>query len=448
MSLFAVLCRLPVFVITAKVTGMAAMDNAVPLTPELLDEVSPEAARRQKTKVLAVLALVNFVNYADRQILYPLFPLLRREFGLNHLQLGELASAFTVVLALGSLPLGMAADRYSRRLVISAGVMLWSAATFLSGLAGSFRSLLFSRALVGIGEAAYTPAGTAMISATFSKQVRARVQGVFDVGMFIGGATGIALGGILADWLGWRAAFFCVGVPGLLLGLAATRLPATPRIHQQEDRVSVWELLGNRTYALLLASGWFSAFAAYTYITWGPEFVQDYKGFTPREAGVVLGLVVVIAGALGVLSGATLSDRFSRRGTWGRAILVPIGFLIALPFTFLALHSASKTAFIVLFGIGTFFLTWYHGPVTATIHDLIPSRGHASAVGLYYLVVNLLSIAVAPLVVGKLADATSLMTAIHSALLAQFIGAVLFLIVVHRLRKQRLAMPAEIRGAK
>src|SRR6478672_6541353 len=153
---------------------MATMDNVVPvLPPEIVADPPGISRHRDKAKVLAVLALVNFVNYADRQILYPLFPLLRREFGLNHLQLGEIASAFTIVLAVGSLPLGMLADRFSRRMVISAGVLLWSAATFLSGLAGSFRSLVFARALVGVGEAAYTPAGTAMISATFSKCVRA-----------------------------------------------------------------------------------------------------------------------------------------------------------------------------------------------------------------------------------------------------------------------------------
>ena len=414
---------------------MATMDNVVTIPAEILASAE-ESSRRTKIRVLGVLALVNFVNYADRQILYPLFPLLRREFGLNHLQLGEIAAAFTIVLALGSLPLGMLADRFSRRMVISAGVMLWSAATFLSGLAGSFHSLLFARALVGVGEAAYTPAGTAMISATFPKRVRARVQGVFDVGMFIGGATGIAMGGILAEWVGWRAAFFFVGIPGLLLGMAATRLPKTTVIAEVEERVSVRELLANKSYALLLASGWFSAFAAYTYITWGPEFVQEYMGFTPQEAGIALGLVVVIAGVLGVLSGATLADRLARRGVWGRAVLVPIGFLVALPFIYLALHSATKTAFIALFGVGTFFLTWYHGPVTATIHDIVPSRGHASGIGLYYLVVNLLSIAAAPLLVGKLADVTSLRFAVHSALIAQFIAAMLFLMVVRRLRKK------------
>ena len=157
---------------------------------------------RQQWKVLVVLMLVNFVNYVDRQIIFSLFPALRRDFNLSFAQLGTLAAAFTVVLSLASLPLAVLADRFSRRAVIGAGVLFWSAATFFSGMAGSFRSLLVARGLVGVGEAAYTPAGAAILSGAFPREVRARVQGAFDVGMFLGGATGIALGGILAQWLG------------------------------------------------------------------------------------------------------------------------------------------------------------------------------------------------------------------------------------------------------
>ena len=178
-------------------------------------------------RVLGVLALINLVNYVDRQIIFPLFPFLRHEFGLSHLQFGSLATAFTIVLSVGSLPLGMLADRTSRRMVVSGGVLFWSAATFLSGLATSFRSLLLARSLVGVGEAAYAPAGAAMVTANFPKHMRARVQGIFDIGMFAGGAIGIALGGIMAQYFGWRAAFFLVGVPGVLLAfvIAHRRVP-------------------------------------------------------------------------------------------------------------------------------------------------------------------------------------------------------------------------------
>src|ERR1700691_869735 len=176
-------------------------------------------------RVLLILMLVNFVNYVDRQIVFALFPSIRRDFGLSFVQLSYLATAFTVVLSLASFPLGMLADRISRRAVISAGILFWSGATFFTGLANSFRSLLIARGMVGVGEAAYTPAGAAVITASFSKGVRARVQGAFDIGMFIGGATGISLGGYIAAKFGWRYAFFLVGIPGFILGLAALRLP-------------------------------------------------------------------------------------------------------------------------------------------------------------------------------------------------------------------------------
>lgn len=395
----------------------------------------------RQRRVLLILMLVNFVNYVDRQIIFALFPAIRRDFGVSYVQLGSLATAFTVVLSLGSLPLGMLADRISRRMVIGAGVLFWSAATFFSGLAGSFRSLLSARALVGVGEAAYTPAGAAIISATFPREVRARVQGAFDIGMFIGGATGIALGGIVAQWLGWRPAFFLVGLPGLVLGLSAMRLPEPPP-NPLHERLPVRELLRVPAFLMVLASGWFSSFAGYTYIAWGPELVQEYKGFSPREAGVALGLTLVLSGICGILAGAFMADRLARRHAWGRAAVIPVGFVLGAPAIFYALHSAGKLHFLVFFGLGAFFLSWYHGPVTATIHDLIPPRGHATALGLYYLFVNLFAMALAPLVIGKIADRYNLMTAMHAPIVAQLVGGLLFLWVIYFIRRHGLHHPA------
>lgn len=384
--------------------------------------------------VLIILMLINFVNYVDRQIIFSLFPAIRREFNLNYAQLGALATAFTVVLSLGSLPLGMLADRFSRRLIISGGVLFWSAATFLSGLANSFHTLLAARGLVGIGEAAYTPAGTAVISATFPRGVRARVQGFFDLGMFMGGAVGIALGGIVADWLGWRAAFFMVGVPGLILGLSGLRLPE-PAKRAHEEQLPLRDLFQVPAYLMMLVSASFSSFAGYAYVAWGPDFVQELKGFSSTESGVTLGLTVVIAGGFGILTGATLSDWFSRMRPWGRSVVVPIGFLFAAPCIFYALHSTGKPLFILFFGMGTYFLSWYHGPVTATIHDVIPARGHAMAFGLYFMFVNLFAMALAPLAIGAIADRHGLVWALHTAIASQLVGGALFLGVpyfIHR----------------
>ena len=387
--------------------------------------------------VLIILMLINFVNYVDRQIIFSLFPFIRKEFTLDYAQLGILATAFTVVLSLASLPLGMLADRTSRRLVISSGVLFWSAATFFSGLANSFRALLLARGLVGVGEAAYTPAGTAVISATFPKEVRARVQGTFDLGMFMGGAVGIAMGGIVAQWLGWRAAFLIVGVPGLILGLTAFKLPNTP-VPSEKERLPLREIFRVPAYLMLLISASFSSFAGYSYVAWGPDFVQEFKGFSSRESGVTLGLTVLLAGGFGILVGATLSDWFSRIRPWGRSAVVPAGFVLAAPCIFYALHANTKPGFIFLFGIGTFFLTWYHGPVTATIHDIIPSQGHATAWGFYSLFINLFAMALAPWAVGAIADRIGLLAAMQSAIVCQLLGGLLFLYVPYFIRRDGL----------
>jgi MFS transporter, Spinster family, sphingosine-1-phosphate transporter len=395
---------------------------------------------RTQWQVLLILMLVNFVNYVDRQIIFSLFPAIKHDFRLSFAQLGYLATAFTVVLSLSSLPLGMLADRLSRRAVISAGVLFWSAATFFSGLAGSFRSLLIARGLVGVGEAAYTPAGAAVISASFPAEVRARVQGTFDIGMFIGGATGIALGGIMAASFGWRAAFMLVGIPGVILGLSALKLPKSVAPLPKE-RMPIRELLRVPAFLALLASGWFCSFAGYAYVAWGPELVQDYKGFSASTAGLALGLTIVVGGTLGIAVGAHLSDRLAKIWSWGRAVVVPIGFVLAAPAIFFALHTRGKLPFLLLFGTGAFFLSWYHGPLTATIHDLVPPQGHASALGFYYLFVNLFAMAIAPLIVGKMADRYDLITALHIPIAAQLIGAGFFVVVIFCIRRSGLRHP-------
>jgi len=389
-------------------------------------------------RVLLVLTLINFVNWIDRQIVYPLFPLIKNDFHVSYAQLGCLVAAFSVVHALGSFGLGRLADLTSRKKVISYGIAFWSAATFMSGVAPSFRSLLVCRAAVGVGEAAYAPAGNAMISAVFPKGVRARVQGFFDLGMFTGGALGLALGAILAQSVGWRPAFFIVGVPGVLLALSVRGLPEQSQ-KSETEKVSMRELARIPAYLFVLVSGWFSAFAGHTYVIWGAEFVYRYKAFSLRQAGILLGSVMLVAGILGVISGACVADRLAKTVVWGRALTPAIGFLVSAPFILGALHTGSKFTVLFLLFAGTFFMTWYHGPVTAVIHDLTPPRNHASAIGLYYFFVNFFGTTTASALVGKLADRYGLLAGMHCAVIAQVVGGMGFFAVVHSIRRHGLA---------
>ena len=394
----------------------------------------------KQVRILAVLTLVNFVNYIDRLLIFPLFSLIKAEFLLSDAQLGLLGSVFQFVHAPASVILGQVADRSSRVKVMTYGVLFWSVATFLSGLAGSYHWLLVTRALVGVGEAAYAPAGSAEISATFPQTARARVQGVFNAGMFVGGAAGLALGGLLADAIGWRPAFFLVGTPGFLLVFLLWRLPSPP-LAQPRERIPVGQLLRVPAFVAMLVSGWFATFAAQAYLTWGTEFVRRYKGFTLAQAGVSLGAAVIIAGVLGVMTGAALADILAKRAAWARAAVVAAGFLTAAPLVWWALLTPSRTMFVMLFAAGSFFLSWYHGPVIAIIHDLIPDRAHATAVGMAYFLINFSAPALAPWVVGQIADRAGLLAGMQVAVAAQVAGGLLYLMVIYFIRRDGLHHP-------
>src|ERR1700680_3472774 len=181
---------------------------------------NPNSLSSYQLRLLAVLALINFVNFAARQVINPLVPLLRLHLHPTDTQLGLLQTLLLAVLALASIPFGFFADRMSRKGIIGIGILFWSAATFAGGLASTFAFFLIARAIVGLGEAAYAPAAQSMISGAFPQERRAFAQSIFASGMLLGGASGQAIGGIIGPRYGWQEALFVVALLGILPGIA------------------------------------------------------------------------------------------------------------------------------------------------------------------------------------------------------------------------------------
>src|SRR5271168_4771677 len=176
----------------------------------------PYSLTAYQIRLLVVLVLINFVNFAARQVFVPLIPLLRLRLGVTDTELGSLQTWLLLVLAAASVPFGFLADRFSRRAIIWVGILCWSLATFAGGLASTFASFLVTRAFVGLGEAAYAPAAQSMISGGFPRERRAMAQSIFASGMLLGGACGQVLGGLVGARYGWQVAFFIVAIAGLI----------------------------------------------------------------------------------------------------------------------------------------------------------------------------------------------------------------------------------------
>src|SRR5436305_21032 len=187
--------------------------------------------------VLFVLTFVNLFNYLDRFILAAVVESLKRPFpeglGLSDTELGALATGFILVYMLTSPVFGALGDRGRRPPLIAAGVAIWSVATALGGFARGFVSLFLARSTVGVGEAAYGTVSPALLADYFPVEQRGRVFAVFSAAIPIGSAAGYMLGGFVDSHLGWRAAFFVAGVPGLLLAWLTSRRIHPPRGAQE-----------------------------------------------------------------------------------------------------------------------------------------------------------------------------------------------------------------------
>jgi MFS family permease len=387
-----------------------------------------------------VLALINFVNFADRQAIPPLVPLIRDEFGLSSTQISYLQVALQGVLALSSIPFGFFADRFNRSRIIAGGVVFWSFATIFTSHVHTFTMLLLARAFVGIGEAAYAPAAQSMISGAYPQEDRARAQSIFAAGMLIGGTFGQAIGGIIGQWLGWRAVFYAIGIPGLLLSFAILGL-AEPARGPRSEVIPFSRLLRVPAFLTLIISGVMITFASVAFITWGTDFVVRYKDFSLKEAGVSLGPTLLVSGLFGVLAGGFVADLLQKRFAFGRILTVACGFLVAAPFVLWAITSEDKNQIVAAFFIAGFFMSWYHGPLTAVIHDMMPRRAHASSVGVYMFATQLFGGILGPYVVGRLDDLADLILGLQVAVVVMVGGALLMFLVMYFIRRDGLRHP-------
>jgi MFS family permease len=277
------------------------------------------AARRYAWWALSLLALGNLLNYLHRNVIFALFEPIKLELGVTDQQLGWLGSAYAIVFSVAALLAGVLADLVSRRGVLAGGLALWSGFTALGGAVTSYLELFVTRALVGVGQSAYLPAGQAMIADYFPRQGRAQAMGIFWVGLALGGVLAVWLGGALASAIGWRLTLVAVGLPGLLFAMLLTRLRdpvarTAPIRHPTRRRYINWRAVLRTSMPLL------GSLALASLVTGGLMLIE------PLPPNVDVAVFGVIAGA-GALWSVLL---------WVRAVLrAPHLFAVGVPADFL-----------------------------------------------------------------------------------------------------------------
>jgi MFS family permease len=384
---------------------------------------------------LILLLAINLFNYIDRYVLAGVEPEIRTHFFRPddpnaHALVGLLGTAFLVSYMVSAPIFGWLADRMSRWLIIGVSVTLWSVATGMSGLAGTFALLLITRLFVGVGEGGYGPAAPTIIADLFPLLSRGRMLAYFYVAIPVGSAIGFAVGGFVAAHWGWQNAFFVVAPPGLLLGLVCF-LRRDPRERsgtvKEKRRASLNDyvsLARTRSYVLNTLAMTALTFAIGGMSFWVPGYLE-YRGLPPTSR-IIFGGITVLAGLTATLAGGIVGDCLRKRFPGSYFLISGIGVIIAFPFSVVMLFTPFPSAWVMMF-VAVFFLFFNTGPSNTALANVTDPSVRATAFALNILIIHALGDAAAPPLIGAVADRTNMNVAFLVVSAMMLVAGVLWL---------------------
>ena len=381
-----------------------------------MNDLKPAAlsvgARRYAMVILAIVYMFNFI---DRQILGILLPQIRDEFGTSDTYLGFLSgTAFALFYVTLGVPIAQYADRCNRRNLIAASVALWSAMTAVSGLAANIWHLTAARIGVGIGEAGCSPPAHSMIADYYPPEKRSTAMGFYTLGISAGIMTAYLAGGWVAQNIGWREAFFVVGIPGLLLAAIVRFTLVEPRRGASEDRTISGQrprfsevvrfLAARRSFIHMAIAAGLSSFVGYSVIGFLPSFMVRSFDMELAALGRWLGLILGISGGAGFFFGGLFADRLGR-GSHRKALnYIAATMLVSAALLSMMFMAKTSAMALLLFILPAATMNVYLAPVLAQAQSLVALRMRATTSALVLLIINVIGLAFGPLITGLLSD--------------------------------------------
>ena len=387
----------------------------------------PERNLSSAWYLVGILMLAQTCSFIDRMIMGLMVGPIRQSFGISDTQFSLLAGlAFSLFYSLMGLPLARIADRGNRRKLIMICISLWSVMTALCGLARGFWTLFLARVGVGVGEAALSPAAYSMISDAFPKKTLGLATSVYTMGVTFGSGLAYMLGGVVIGWAstvgtitlpgfgeleGWRLTFMIVGVPGLIVALMLSTVKEPDRAAGQGVVAiplrEVVEFISDRRRAMGCHIIGVAVFIMVVFgiNIWGPTYLIRTFGFTPADAGMKFGTIMMVLGTAGLLAGGTIADAWFARGRNNAyPLVILISGLCMLPFVLgLGWVTEAGLGLFCLAG-ATFFSAFQGGIAAGTLQLMTPGPMRAQVAALYFLLANLIGIGLGPTVVALLTD--------------------------------------------
>jgi MFS family permease len=372
-------------------------------------------ARLQSARAaLAVLTGLNMLNYVDRYLPSGMLPKIAAELHLKDAESGILFSVFIATYVVVSPLAGWLGDRRARFPLAAVGVLIWSVATFSSGLAPSLTVFLAVRALVGVGEASYAVVTPSLLADFYPADRRGRAMSMFYAAIPLGSAVGFGLGGVLGQHLGWRPAFFFAGGPGVLLAVALLFLKDPPRgahdaprdkaANQLSTRQALKVMWSRRSYVYNNAGQTIYTFTMGGLAVWMPTYFVRERHMPLDKTGLLFGGVLCIAGFAGTLVGGRLGDRLGARSRAAAFQLSGIGLIASLPFTALAILSPQPAIFWPAMGVTLFLIFLSIGPLNAAIANVLPPSVRSQGFAINVVSIHVLGDVISPPIIGSISD--------------------------------------------
>ncbi len=388
--------------------------------------------------IFILLFLLYMFDYIDRMVVTSMFTSIEQEYGITHAQSGLLVSSVYWAIVALTLPASILVDRWRRNRTIGFMAILWSIATALCALTGSFMQLVIARALIGVGEAGYAPGGTAMISGLYPQEKRSRMIGLWNASIPLGTAIGVLLGGIIATHWGWKHAFGLVALPGFIVAMLFVFVKDYKTVDlsyvgndNKKTKMRLWDIVAEFfsrpslifTYLGITAC----VFVTTSLITWLARYFQETRDLAQSQAGTMSSAVMVLA-IVGAPVGGIIADKWRKKRSNARLLFPAISSFISAMLLVVALWFTSGTVQYIFFILMGVTITAFISAASAVTQDVVHAGLRAESYAIAVVIQNLLGASMAPFVIGTIYDNAGIVQAFHVLPFVLIVAAVMFLL--------------------
>ena len=346
--------------------------------------------------VVGLLWVVALLNYMDRQMLSTMREAMQIDIAEleSAVNFGRLMAIFLWIYGCISPFAGAIADRISRKWLIIGSLTVWSGVTLAMGFCTTYNQIYVLRALMGISEALYIPAGLSLIADYFTGSSRSLAVGIHMTGLYLGQAVG-GFGATIAATFSWQQTFLCFGIVGVAYAaLLAIMLEdrrnekseCGPDVAEPQAKESVWKsfalIFSNISFWTILFFFAASSLPGWSTKNWLPTLFAESLGIPMSQAGPLSTITIAVSSFFGVLIGGSLSDNWVRKNIRGRIYTSAIGLAMMIPaLVFIGLGSGLVSAIGagVCFGVGYGMFDTNNMPILC---QFVSSRHRATAYGI------------------------------------------------------------------